>query len=104
MAARKIDIKDYCESLYSELYGMKSKLGEFVTTLEQMEDEQRNTLHLHTKHLYEMISFFEWKLEILSKDCPIDLSKFGQDFESTVSVPPVGLKESEQTAGGYIGG
>ena len=105
MAARRIDIKDYCESLYTELFGMKSRLGEFVTTLEQMEDKQKKALNPHIRHLREMISFIDWKLEIFNKVCPVDLSRFGQDFESIVSVPPVEtVKEDDEIAGGYVGG
>jgi hypothetical protein len=105
MATRRIDIKDYCESLYTELFGMKSRIGEFVTTIEQMEGEQKKALNPHLRHLNEMISFIDWKLEIFYKVCPVDLSRFGQDFESIVSVPPVEtLKEGDQPAAGDIGG
>ncbi len=104
MAARRIDIKDYCESLYTELFSMKSRLGEFVTTLEHMEGKQKETLNSHIKHLNEMVSFIEWKLEIFYNVCPVDLSRFGQEIESIVSVPPVETKESEQIPGGYVGG
>jgi hypothetical protein len=102
MAARKIDIKDYCESLYTELFDMKSRLGMFVTKLEQMEGKEKEVLNPHNRHLHEMISFIDWKLEIFNKVCPVDMSRFYQDFESTVSVPPA--EESDQPAAGYIGG
>jgi hypothetical protein len=105
MAARRIDIKDYCESLYTELFDMKSRLGEFVTTLQQMEGEQKKVLSPHINHLNEMISFIEWKLEIFNKVCPVELNRFAQDIESIVSVPPVEtLKEGDQPAGGDVGG
>ena len=104
MAAKKIDIKDYSESLYAELYGMKSRLGKFATTLEQMEGKEKEVLNPLYKHLHEMINFIDWKLQIFNKVCPVDLSRFGQDFESRVSVPTENLKESDQPPAGYIGG
>ncbi len=104
MAARKIDIKDYSESLYIELFDMKSRLREFITTLEQMEGEEKNVLNPHIRHLNEMISFIDWKLEIFNKVYPVNMGRFAQDIDSTVSVPPVELEEGDQPAAGDIGG
>ncbi len=105
MATRQIDIKDYCDSLYKELYGVKSRLSEFVTMIEHMEDKNKKILNPYIRHLRETLGFIDWKMEIFSKVCPIDWSKFIQDIESTVSVPPVETREeSKQPAGGFVGG
>jgi hypothetical protein len=105
MAAKQIDIKDYCDSLYTELFGMKSKLGEYVTMIEQMEESKKTLLNPSIRHMDEIINFLDWKIEIFSKVCPVDMSKFVKDVESAVSVPPVEtMKESKLPAGGYLGG
>ena len=104
MATRQNDIKDYCDSLYTELFSMKSKLDGFVKMIEQKEEKEKTLLNPYKRHMNEIISFIDWKIVIFSKFNPVDWSRFDQDFESTVSVPPVEMKESEQTPGGYIGG
>ena len=104
MATKQNDIKDYCDSLYTELFSMKTKLGEFVKMIEQKEEKEKTLLNPYKRHMNEIISFIDWKIVIFSKFYPVDWNRFGQDFESTVSVPPVEMKESEQTPGGYIGG
>ena len=104
MATRQNDIKDYCDSLYTELFSMKSKLGEFVSMIEQKEEKEKTLLNPYKRHMNEIISFIDWKLVIFSKFYPVAWNRFAKDFESTVSVPPVETMESEQTPGGYIGG
>ncbi len=104
MATRTLDIKDYCDSLYKELFDMKSRLGEFVTMIEKAEGREKNVLHPYIRHLDELMSFIDWKMEIFNKICPVDWSKFTKGVESTVSVPEVNPKETELTAGGYVGG
>ncbi|UCD36322.1 MAG: hypothetical protein JSU90_05695 [Nitrospiraceae bacterium] len=105
MAARKLDIKNYCDTLYGELFGIKTKLNEFVTMIEYTEGKERQTLGSYSRHLQELISFIDWKLEIFNKVCPVDWNRFTHDVESTVSVPPMeGREESDLPAGGYVGG
>jgi hypothetical protein len=105
MTAQKLDIKDYSDSLYTELFDMKVRLSEFLSTIEQVEGGKGGVLSPYAKHLSEMISFIDWKLEIFNKVSPVEWNRFTHDVESTVSVPPVGhLKEKDQPAGGYVGG
>ena len=105
MTDKLIDTKSFCNSLYKELFGMKSKLEEFASTIEHTEGKTKEALQSYTHHLREMANFIEWKLEIFSKVCPVDWSKLDMDVESKVSVPPVETgKESEMPAGGYVGG
>ncbi len=105
MATRENDIKDYCDSLYTELFTMKSKLGEFSCMIELKEEKEKTLLNPFKRHIDEILSFIDWKLVIFSKLYPVAWKRLAQDFEGTVSVPPVEtMKESEQTPGGYIGG
>lgn len=104
MTAKRIDIKDYCDSLYTELFDMKSRLGEFVSTIDQIEGKKSGVLSSYGKHLHELISFIDWKLQIFNKVCPVNWSKFSHDVESTVSVPPAGDLKEDEPAGGFVGG
>ena len=104
MTARKLDIKGYCDSLYTEMFDTKKRLGNYVTMIEQTEGKDKLILNQYSRHLDELISFIDWKLEIFNKVCPVDWGKFTEGIESTVSVPPVGTQEKDQPAGGYMGG
>jgi len=101
MAIKHADIKGYCDTLYMELSGMKNRLTELVNEIEHMGGKDKTVLISHKKHLDELIKAVEWKMEIFSKSCPIDWSKFGVESEGRVSVPTT---ESDMPAGGYAGG
>jgi hypothetical protein len=103
MATRTIDIKNYCDSLYSELFNMKTRLVEFVTQIEHMEGKEKFMINPFVRHLNELINTIDWKLEIFTKACPVDWSKYIRGVESTVSVSTETTRESEP-AGGYVGG
>jgi hypothetical protein len=105
MTARKLDIKDYCDSLYNELFEMKSRLSGFITMIEQGEDRNRELLDPYVRHLHETIGFIDWKLEIFNKVCPVNWGKYTEGVESTVSVPPMEpFKEGDQPSAGDFGG
>lgn len=105
MATRHSDINGYCDCLYSELSRIKDNLGGFVTQIDLMEGKEKGVLYSHVKHLNELIQAIDWKLEIFSKECPVDWSKFGKEVEGTASVPfSESLKETDFPSGGYAGG
>ncbi len=101
MTARKVDTHSICDSLYDELLGTKSKLDNFISSIEHAEGKTRKTLKPYLRHLHEMKGYIEWKMEIFSKVCPLDWSKH-TDFESTASVKID--EKNDFIAGGYVGG
>jgi hypothetical protein len=105
MATKHLKINDYCDCLYSELSGMKDSLEAFLTQIDLMEGKEKVALRSHVRHLNELIQTVDWKLEIFSKECPVDWSKFGKESESTTSVPcSESMKEKDFPSGGYAGG
>ncbi len=103
--ARSIDINDYCNNLYSEMAIMKERLGNFMSQLDAMGGKDKEKLSTHYKHLNELIHTIDWKLEIFSKECPVDWSKLGKDCESTASVPlSEEFKAKDYPSGGDAGG
>jgi hypothetical protein len=86
------------------MFDMKKRLGNYVTMIEQTEGKDTLILNQYSRHLDELISFIDWKLEIFNKVCPVDWSKFTEGIESTVSVPPVGPMQEKDQLGGYMGG
>ena len=105
MAAKRDDKNEYCDCLYSELSSIKDNLGSFVDQIEFMDGKGENLFCSHVKHLNELISNIDWKMEIFSKQCPVDWKNFGKESESSVSVPTLeSLKEKDFPSGGYAGG
>lgn len=105
MATKHADIGGYCDSLYSELTGIKDRLESFLTRIDLLEADEKKVLCSHEKHLRELMQMVDWKMEIFSKKCPVDWSKFGKESESTASVPlSASMKEKDFPSGGYAGG
>ena len=103
--AKHIDINNYCDCLYEELSNIKDSLGGFVTQIELMEQKDKDVLSSHIRHLNELIQTVNWKLEIFSKQCPIDWNKLGKESEISASVPcSETFKEKDFPSGGYAGG
>lgn len=103
--AKHIDINNYCDCLYEELSNIKDSLGGFLTQIELMERKDKEILATHTRHLNELIQTVTWKMEIFSKECPIDWNKLGKESESSTSVPTSEtFKEKDFPSGGYAGG
>lgn len=101
MAVKHIDINGYCDSLYGELLNIQNRIGELVSEVEQMSGKDRSVLESHIRHLNEIKQTIGWKMEIFSKSCPVDWSKFGKESESTASVQTT---EVDMPAGGFAGG
>ncbi|HAM53695.1 MAG TPA: hypothetical protein DCP92_24505 [Nitrospiraceae bacterium] len=70
--SRDIGFDSYCDSVYRELSGMKSRLLGFIRDIELMEGTKRQTLQPHIQHFHDIIETIDWKLEILTKVCPFD--------------------------------
>jgi hypothetical protein len=84
---------------------MKDNLEGFLIQIDLMEGKDKGALRSHVRHLNELIQTIDWKLEIFSKECPVDWSKFGKTSESTTSVPTLeSMKEKDFPSGGYAGG
>jgi hypothetical protein len=84
---------------------MKDSLNAFLTQIDLMGGKEKGVLNSHVKHLNDLIQTIDWKLEIFSKECPVDWSNFGKKSESTASVPlSESWKESDFPSGGFAGG
>jgi len=105
MSARHIDINGYCDCLYSELSNMKDSVDAFLTQIDVMPGKEKGVLRSHVRHLNELKEMIDWKLEIFTKECPVDWNKFGKESESTTSVPTgEDFKNKDFPSGGYAGG
>jgi len=97
--SKDIAFKSYCDRVYDELSGMKSRLLDFVKDIEMMRGPEAEMLRAHIPHYYDIVRTIDWKLEILTKVCPFEWTKYAGEVERT-SVQPM----EEETVAGYVGG
>lgn len=98
-SVKNIEFKEYCDAMYRELSGMKSRLLRFVSEIEGMKEPHRELLQSHITHFQDIVRTIEWKLEILTKVCPFDWKEYAGEVERA----SVESYEKEPVAG-YVGG
>lgn len=102
--ARDTGVVNYCDRVYTELSGMKTRLLGFVKEIEEMTGSEKDTLVPHIPHFQEIVDTIDWKLEIISKVCPFEWTGY-TGVETGSSVPlQEDTFEMEKVSGGYIGG
>ncbi len=103
-SAKDIGIKNYCDSIYDELTDMKSRALDLVGCIEQMQGEDKEMVKAHITHLRDIANLIDWKLEILTKVCPADWTKYSKGAEDRVSVKVPEKFDKELAAAGDMGG
>lgn len=103
---KNISVRSYCDRIYDELSDMKSRLLSLIETLDRVEgfEKQEEMVHTHAPHLREIIETIDWKLQILTKVCPADWTRYPEGAERPGSVKEPEKSERESVAGGYMGG
>ncbi len=101
---RNIKITSYCDSLFDELTEMKARALDLAECVELMQGEEKETLKSHVTHLRDIANVIDWKLEILTKVCPADWTKYSKGAEDVVSVKVPEKFDREFAAAGDMGG
>ena len=102
--AKDIEFSSYCDRMYSELSGMKSKLLGFVKEVEGMKGPEKEALKSHISHFEDLIRTIDWKLEILTRVCPFEWAGYvGVEKTASVRVDDE-LSREQLVSGGYGGG
>ncbi len=99
-----VKVKDYCDTVYNDLTGMKMRIDEMIGSLERTYGADSEVYGIHSRHLCELAEFIEWKLQILTKVCPFDWKGMNKGVESTVSVASPEKITGPDFSGGYVGG
>ena len=97
------EFRDYCDAMYKELSGMKSRLEGFVREIEYMKGPEAEVLKPHISHFQDIARTIDWKLEILTRVCPFDWTGYA-GVERTASVRVEELSEKETIGAGSLGG
>jgi hypothetical protein len=76
-----MDIKYYCESMYSELTGMKARLYDILRVIDQMPVEARAKIRPQTSELHILVGDLSRRIDRLMTECPADWSKAKMEIE-----------------------
>jgi hypothetical protein len=101
-----MDIKYYCDSMYSELTGMKARLYDILRVIEQMPREEQAKIRSQTSELHIMVGDLSRRIDRLMKECPADWSKEKLEIEELKDqlADKINWWDAAHIAGGYIGG
>jgi hypothetical protein len=99
---RDIDWRKSCETIYSELEGMKDRLIRLIDGIEKLSPDLKETLRPVIRHLDEIVNTIEWKMDIFTKVCPFDFSGYHKEAQGGSSVPV--FETTEELSPGYVGG
>jgi hypothetical protein len=102
--AKMIDVKGYCDKLYTELGGMKKRIDALREELAATEGKDSELFRTHDRHLMDVGEYVDWKLHILEKACPFDWKGEDEGVETVVSVRPAETVTGPDFSGGYVGG
>ncbi len=80
-----MDIREYCDSMYTELTGMKGKVYEILKVIERMPREERAKIRPQTDELQILVGDLSRKIDRLMLQCPADWSKTKAESEEVIN-------------------
>ena len=101
-----MDTQHYCDSMYSELTGMKARLYDILAVIDQMPREAQARIRPQTHELHIMVGDLSRRIDQLMKECPADWSKTKMEIEELKEhiVKKINWWDAAHIAGGYVGG
>jgi DNA-binding MarR family transcriptional regulator len=70
-----MEIREYCDSMYAELTGMKEKVYDILRVIERMPREERAKIRFQTDELQILVGDLSRRIDRLMQECPADWSK-----------------------------
>ena len=101
-----MDIKDYCDSMYAELTGMKARLYDILRVIKRMPREEQAKIRRQTDELDILVGDLSRKIDQLLKECPADWSQAKEEIETMKEqlAEKIDWWDKSHIAGGYVGG
>lgn len=101
-----MEIRDYCDSMYAELTGMKAKVYDILRVIERMPREERAKIRFQTGELQILVGDLSRRIDRLMQECPADWSKAKMEIEELKDqlVEKIDWWDASHIAGGYLGG
>ena len=101
-----MDIRNYCDSMYAELTGMKAKVYDILRVIERMPQEERAKIRFQTDELQIQVGDLSRRIDRLMQECPADWSKTKMEIEELKDqlAEKIDWWDASNIAGGYLGG
>lgn len=99
-----MDPKYYCDSVQSELTGLKARAYDIVRHLEKMSNKDQ--LAPQFKEVHALVDDLNVTIDRLRSECPVDFSSQRSEIEKkkTALLAKMNKWDEEHIAGGYVGG
>ncbi len=101
-----MDAKYYCDTMYSELTGMKARIYDVFKALNKKPKDVRAKLMEQTDELHALVDDLTHKIDQLKVQCPVDWNPQKKEIEAKKKalVEKINVWDAEHIAGGYVGG
>ena len=101
-----MDATYFCDTMQSELTGIKARIYAMLREMERMPAEEQERRSAEINEMNAMIDDLTVKIDKLKSVCPADWSAEKSDIEATRKqlVEKIDLWDAEHIAGGYVGG
>ncbi len=101
-----MDIHNYCDSMYSELTGMKARLYDILRVIEHMPREEQAKIRPQTEELHILVGDLSRRIDQLMEECPADWSKAKMEIEEKKRelAEKINWWDATNIGGGSLGG
>ena len=89
-----MEVKDYCRSVETELYGLKAKMYDMVRKVDKLRRSNKEKIVSQVEQLHKFVSEMEQILEQLQSECPVE---FGSQ-KGQIDAANAGMKEKYEDA------
>ena len=101
-----MEIRNYCDSMYAELTGMKAKVYDILRVIERMPREERAKIRFQTDELQILVGDLSRRIDRLMQECPADWSKAKMEIEELKEqlAEKIDWWDASHIGEGYLGG
>jgi hypothetical protein len=78
-----MDIRDYCDSMYTELTWLKARLYDILRVIEELPGEARARIRPQTDELSLLVGDMSRRIDRLMQECPADWSRAKLESEAS---------------------
>ena len=80
-----MDVKDYCESVASELNAWKTKLYDVIQRTEKMTGKDKEDVKPLVAELNDMVDDLDERIAVLARECPTEWAGEKSDIDGKLS-------------------
>jgi hypothetical protein len=77
-----MDMRDYCDSMYTELTWLKARLYDILRVLDELPMEARAKIRHQTDELGILVGDMSRRIDRLMRECPADWSRAKLESEA----------------------